>query len=164
MIVGWRKKGAGVKIIPVSAANGVVVGKVTLLPGNNEVKDEDWAIARNQVKDEIDRGLIKEIEMEVKTIEKDVETGEIDPKTKKSKTEKKKETVIKAKEFKKIEIKQAIEIVNNTSNLATLEKWRKKEGRDSVRAAIQNQIEEVEKYGEEKTRNKEESKDNDGEE
>lgn len=150
MIINWKK--INVKIIP-AVKNGVVVGNVTLLPGNNEVDKDLWALARLNVLDQIKTKLCVEVATEVKVKEtklkdsKGKPTGEV-----------KKETVITAKEFNKLSANEAEEVVADTFNLATLKKWMKKCKYDEVRTSIANKIDEVEKYGTDKK--KKEGKDN----
>jgi hypothetical protein len=47
--------------------------------------------------------------------------------------------------LKDLEANEALKVVLDTWNIDTLEKWRKDESRDEIRAAISNQIEEVNK-------------------
>lgn len=129
-----------VNIIPCVERNGVVNNKITLLPGCNDVDDELWKKARVSVKDKIERGLIKEHHAKVE--EKEVPIPNTDKKRKVIK--------IDSKDLKDLEPEEAEEIVKNTFSLKTLGKWKKSESRDSVRNVILNQIEQVEKHGEEK--------------
>lgn len=135
MIINWKKPRAGVLIIP-KIVNGQVVKNIQLLPGNNEISDEEWEAVKPNCQDHINAGNL--IEMAVKKIEK---MEEIEGKDgKKTKKFVKKE---EGKKIKEINAKQAKEIVLDTWDLKTLEKWLNEEGRDEIRAIIHNQIEEV---------------------
>lgn len=134
-----------VNVIPCVERNGVVNNKITLLPGCNDVDDELWKKARGSVKDKIERGLIKERHAKVE--EKEVPI----PNTNK----KRKVTTIDSKDLKDLEPEEAEKVIKDTFNLKTLKKWKKAESRDSVRNVILNQIEQVEKHGEEKPKGEE---------
>lgn len=144
MIIEWTK--VNVKIIPIIKGN-VNIGKVTLLPGNNEVNKEEWEAARVHVLDQIKTGVIKEHATQVT---EEVSGGKGKPK--------KPITKLTVKEFNKLDIPEAEEIVKNTFNLKTLKTWKKKEGRDTVAALIKEQIELVEKHGTEAKKKKDRDK------
>lgn len=132
-------------IIVPAAEHGILIDKVTLLPGNNEVDKKLWEAARKNVISHIRIGVIKEKHAEVK--EKEIKlkdekgklTGEI-----------KKEMVLSVKEFNKLTANEAEEIIINTFNIETLEKWKKKTKYDEIRTLISNKIDEVKKYGNKK--------------
>lgn len=154
MIIEWTRN--KVKVIPCTIPEtGVVLDKIVLLPGMNEVKEEKWKSARHNVLDQINRKIINEIHAEVKVEKKVVE----DPETKEKKSIT--TTTISAKQLSKIPAKDAEEIVKKTFNLETLKKWKKKESRESVRMEIMNQIEAVETLGEDKAKKKAEAEDKD---
>ncbi len=144
MIIEWKKNGP--KVIPAGRykkGENPIKKNILLLPGMNEIDDDLWKAARKLVLHQIGKYIIEhhaQVSEQKKVIE--------DPETK----EKKEETVveIKSKEFKKLDISRAIEIVQDTWNIDTLKKWEKEEGRDSVRAEIKNQIEKIEKFGEDR--------------
>lgn len=147
MIIHWKPN--RVKVVPIVAKNSpTVVGKVTLMPGNNVITDSEWDGIKDNLKYELEKGLISEIVQEIPEVDKEgKETG-------------KKVTV---KEFRKMEAERAEEIVKDTYNLKTLKSWKKNESRDSVRAAIQNQIDAIEEgNADREKKQKKESKKNEG--
>lgn len=151
-----ESKKDGLLMIPKLAPNGVSLGTLTLLQGVNKVSDEDWELVRSLVKDKIDRKIIIEKHAEIKVTEESVideETGEPvkDKKTGKEKKVKKTK-VVKSKDLKDLSAEAALEIVKETYDLKTLNDWinNGKIGKDEVRAAVRDQIELVESYGEDK--------------
>lgn len=117
------------------------VGDLTLLPGMNEVSDEQWLVVRGDVKDHLDRKNLLEVHAEV--------VKKVDPETKKEVFK-----IESAKTLKQLAAKEAEEVVKQTFNLKTLGKWLKEEARDSVRVEIRNQIDSVNKFGEDKAKEK----------
>jgi hypothetical protein len=150
--------------VPVNSGNLQAISNITLLPGGNEVDQDQWNLARENILSKIKKGLvveeyakIKEVEKEV-TLHKTVEVNVEDPKTKeikkevKSVTEKKKvkKPVVDATPFKDLKAEEAEELVKETFSLDTLKKWKEQTSKESVRIVLLNQIEKVEKHGEEK--------------
>jgi len=151
MIINWKRQ--CIKVIPVVAANGIEVDTVTLLPGNNAVDPKVWQQARLNVLNQIGNSII---EVAAQVEEKQEPTGKkIKDKNGKEISEKKLVTIVKGKTLKQLDTKSAEEVVLDTYNLDTLKKWKEKENRDSVRSAILNQIEIVEKDGPEAKKKKE---------
>ncbi|MCK4818386.1 hypothetical protein KA005_21630 [bacterium] len=60
MIVNWKKKNAGVLVLP-CLENGKRTKVIHILPGHNDVPDADWKIARNSALRHIRSGNIVEI-------------------------------------------------------------------------------------------------------
>jgi len=152
MIVEWTKD--RVNVIPCLGSGGLIVSKVVLLPGFNDIPDDQWNQARINAKDDIDRKIIVEVSPEKKEEKikaKDPKSG-IETET----------TVVSytGKSLKKMTPTEAEDIVKGTFNLMTLKKWNKAESRDSIKAAIMNQIDMVEKYGEDQAKQKNTSKGN----
>lgn len=79
MIVGWNKqvngKSAGVLVLP-CVKDGVILKKIFILPGNNNVPDEDWNMARDSCLDKIEEGTIKEYTKEVTKVSAPVASKE----------------------------------------------------------------------------------------
>jgi hypothetical protein len=158
MLVEWTKM--KVKIIPVVGANGKSTENIILLPGVTDVDDEKWNKVRSLVDQDIrtkriieHHATVTDIEVETEVEVKDEESGEM-----KKEIKKEKKPFHKGKSLKSLTPDEAEEIVKNTFNLETLNKWKTNENRDSIRAAIMNQIELVEKEGRdaaEKKKNKE---------
>ena len=140
MIVNWKKPKAGVKIVPITNERGEIEKNLVLLPGYNEVSEEDWNKARNhaQIADYIKRGFFEEVG-EVK------ELPQTEEEKKNGKKNGKKKSKIKEIPLGKLKAEKALEVVNDTYQIETLEKWRKVESRDEIRAAIANQIEAINK-------------------
>lgn len=102
---------------------GPVIGRVDLLPGNNDISKEIWEKARIECQSHIDRGVIVE---KFAVVDGD--------------------KLKEVKEFKELEPALKEEIVEDTYNENTLDEWKKEEGADSVRSAISNQKESIKKY------------------
>ena len=134
MIVIWKKPKAGLLVLPV-VKDGEVVKKITLLLGANEVDKNDWEAAKASCKDHIENGWLEEV------VEK-IEEEKVDPKTK----QKKKVSRKTYPTLNKLSAKKAVEIVEQTFDLATLKKWLEKEARDEIRAKLANKIDSIENY------------------
>jgi len=100
--------------------------KVYLLPGNNKVDSKIWEHVRAHVSDAIGKTIIEV-------------AGKV--------TEKEGQMVIEDKDLKDLAVGVAEEVVGKTYNLETLEAWKTKETRDSIRLSIMNQIEKIMKVG-----------------
>lgn len=150
MIVNWKKKDAGLKVIPLVNEAGKIERNLVFLPGYNEISEADWNKARRHptIAEQLKKGDFEEIgkvKIEEVSVVKEV-VKEVDGKEKKVK-ETKTEKVEKIEEqpLKDIEAAKALDIIKDTFALDTLEAWRKAESRDEIRAAIANQIEKVSK-------------------
>lgn len=129
MIVEWTKN-----CVKVISAKGK---RAQLLPGNNEIKTEDWKVLREHVLGQIESKIIIEHEVSLDTIEKKTGGGKVIG-TK---------TVLKeAKEFLDLDAKAAIALVKKTSSLETLQKWHDEETRESVLTALMKRIDAVKNY------------------
>lgn len=156
MLINWKKD--RILVVP-CLKDGVQIGKdLTLTPGVNNIPNDQWAMAREHVKDKIERGDLEEIKAEVsekvtpvKVPVQNVQTGKNEEVTRN-----KVETEIKsAKTLKELPAKEAEALVKDTYNLKTLEEWAQDDPRDAVRAAIKNQIDAINEYGEDKLKKKE---------
>ena len=149
MIVKLKK--TGIKRIPILNTSKAEVGAITLLPGINDIPDEQWKAARQLVANEIPRYIEEIAAVEVveevptgKKVEKTVGQGknkktvEVDEKVKKK--------YMKGKPLSKLDAQIAESLIKETFNLETLNKWKDKEARDSVRVVILQQIETVENH------------------
>jgi hypothetical protein len=138
MIVKWNKKN-GIKVIPV-LKNGVIIEHLSLLPGYNDIKDE-VAI------DIINSGIVKEsIESNMLEFLSKESVEEIEVRGKDGAKKKEKKKTISAKKLSAMHASNAEDIIKNTNNLKTLERWLKVETRDSVRMVIRNQIDYINEY------------------
>jgi hypothetical protein len=127
MIVNWKKEKAGLLTVS-KMIKGVIVKTISILPGHNEINDDDWEGIKGQLQSKIDEG---HIEVVAKEVVKEIELENGKTKTKKS----------TATKLAELEPDQALEIVQNTFDIKTLQKWRKSETRDEIRAAVADQIE-----------------------
>lgn len=121
----------------------LTAGDLIILPGMNEVSDEKYLAVRGDLKIHLEKKALIEVQAQV--------TTKLEPETKKEITE------IKSKTLKELPAREAEQVVSETFNLKTLGGWLKAEARDSVRVSIQNQIDSVEKYGEDKAKKKAEA-------
>lgn len=113
MIVNWKQNRV------------LVAGDLQLLPGNNQVDNDRWAAVRPSLSGHIAAKNI--VEVNAKT--EKVGSGD-DVKL----------VVTEKLPFEKLEPEAAEAIVKETYDLKTLAGWKKVEGRESVRAAISEQI------------------------
>lgn len=58
MIVNWKKPKAGALVVPLMNKK-VVIGKKTLIPGNNQVSEEEWDKMKKSCQRYIDAGLME---------------------------------------------------------------------------------------------------------
>lgn len=87
MIVNWKKRNAGVLVLPCMQGS-TRVKVIHILPGHNDVPDADWMMARDSAKRHMKDGVLVEMATEKKvTVEKkvkaekpksDVKDGEVD--------------------------------------------------------------------------------------
>lgn len=144
MIINWTE--SRLKVVPVKGK-----GNIILQPGNNEVDESLWNECRGILTRDIKAGRVKEVH--VKKEEKIIEPEKKGPGGKILKPAEK-VTTVKGKGLKDLSLEEAEAVVNETFALDTLKKWKKTESRDSIRTAIMNQIETVEKFGENKKEDK----------
>ena len=64
MIVNWKKEKAGVLVLP-CMRDGKCIKKIHILPGHNDVPEDDWKLARNSAMRHIRNGNIVEVVKEV---------------------------------------------------------------------------------------------------
>jgi hypothetical protein len=110
-----------VPLIPINAeqrAYKLVRSQVQLLPGVNEVTDQEWAVMKSHLVREIASG-------EVSTIEKTDAKG------------------VKAHDLKKVSAKEATALVAECLNPDTLKKWYQEETRQEIRLAIVEKMKEL---------------------
>lgn len=210
MIVNWKKENAGALVLPCIKGK-VLIKNIFILPGFNDVKDEDWFLARisKNVQRKIERGDLEEVVREksekiLRTVEKQMEESvdlltvenlpwapvvkaikelglyDVISDIKKEETEVKNltkewlvdyfkketdqwfevESLVKQESLEKaieeepsitsialqdLDTNKATDIIADTWNLTTLEKWKKEVAQPDLRVLILNQIEEVNK-------------------
>lgn len=138
-----EKTTTGILYIPIVAGE-IEVDHIILIGGMNEVDDKLW-------------GQIREAVMPHKNLKehhvKDIKTEKIEEeytiKNKDGEEEiRKREKIIhkiSATKFSKLAPEEALAIVEKTYSLDVLEKWKKVAGKETVRLAVMNRIEKVEK-------------------
>lgn len=134
MIVEWKDN--RVVVIPFDNNNSI-----RLLPGFNEVNEDEWKKAKKftNLENDYQWRFIKEVvaEKEIVTEKENKKTGE--------------KIIEKSIEKKFVDLKdlpdeKAEEVVLDTFDIKTLEKWKKIEGRDNVRISIIEQIKNIKEY------------------
>lgn len=137
MIINWKKKNAGLLVISVIDKKGNITQTITLMPGHNEISDELWENIKvnSGVNHHIDNNNLVEV-MEVEEMKPGV-------RVRIGKDGEEKKVVKTTKSIHKMFAKKAKEIIQDTWNLPTLEKWLDNEGRDEIRAVIYKQIEKI---------------------
>jgi hypothetical protein len=124
MLIKYSPKYEHIKCVPLVAINAeqralkLVRSQVQLLPGTNEVTDDEWTVMKSHLTREIAAG-------EISVIEKETKKG------------------AKAHDLKSIEAKDATELVANCVNPDTLKKWYQEETRQEIRLAIVEKMKEL---------------------
>lgn len=135
MIINWKKQKAGLLVLSVIDKNGNITKTITLMPGHNEIDNELWENVKvnSGVNHHIDNGDLVEV----------MEVEEVQPggRVRIGKDGEEKKVVRTTKSIHKMFAKKAREIIQDTWDLPTLEKWLDNEGRDEIRAIIYKQIE-----------------------
>jgi hypothetical protein len=111
---------------------GAPVSSFTFMPGINFVSEEMLNSCKADLELHFKEGTFK-IEHKKKVESKEGKDG-------------KKEKVLASKEFKDLTAEECEAIIKKTYDRAKLNKLKKAETRDSVRVALQNQIEDLEKF------------------
>lgn len=137
MIINWKKQNAGLLVVSVIDKKGNITRTITLMPGHNEITDDLWENIKvnSGVNHHIDGGNLIEV----------MEIEEMKPggRTRIGKDGEEKKVVKTTKSIHKMFAKTAREIIQDTWDLPTLEKWLDGEGRDEIRAVIYKQIEKI---------------------
>ena len=126
MLLKYKPKLEHIKIVPLiavsTAAKAVKLSRnqVQLLPGTNEITDDEWIVIKDHVKRELDAGIIVVVE---KASSKSPDG--------------------KAKNLKDMPTKEAVELVEGCNNPETLVKWYNEEIRDEVRVLIVEKMKEL---------------------
>jgi hypothetical protein len=122
MLIRYRPKQDHLKcvpLIPVTAdTNNLKLDRaqVQLLPGINEVSDNEWKVIQPHLAGEIKSGVITVIEKEVKKSTRAPEG--------------------KARNLKELPVMDAVVLVGETVNPDTLNRWYQKETREEIRLTI----------------------------
>ena len=122
-----------IKVVPLiavtSAAKALTMTRtqISLLPGTNEVSDDEWEVMKPHIKDEIEKGIIIEVQKNAPADGKKGGKGKSQA----------------ARELKDMSVKVAKSFVADCVNPDSLAKWYKEETRDEVRLAIIKKMEEI---------------------
>jgi len=129
MLLNYKPKDDHIKIIPLiavsEAAKKVVITRpqVQLLPGTNEISDDEYLVIKDHIKRELESKVIVPIEKTVPT-NKRAPSG-------------------KAKNLKEMPTQEAIALVQACVNPETLTKWYQEETREEVRLLITETMKEL---------------------
>lgn len=128
MIINWRKE--RLNVIPITRKvqadkKAVVVNKIVLMPGYNEVDDSFYADLKKILKRHLDAGNVEFVQVDKGDGSKGKAT---------------------AKTISDLPAEEAAEIVKKTNNPETLKKFKKAEKRDEVRSVIKDRQEEVQDF------------------
>ena len=119
MLINYKPKVEHLKVIYLTPKEGVILEKdmVRLLPGTNEVTDNEWKAMRPNITTELESGEITILAQKVS-----VGRGKIGG--------------IKAKDLKQMPVNLAVKYVNECISPDTLIKWYKEITNEEVRLAI----------------------------
>jgi len=129
MLLKYKPKQDHLKIVPLipvsDAAKKVRLtrNQVQLLPGTNEVTDDEWLVMKDHLKRDLDDKIIVPIEKKVAASKRAPEG--------------------KAKNLAEMPTTEAVELVDNCNSPETLTKWHKEEARDEVRVHIVERMKEL---------------------
>jgi hypothetical protein len=126
MLLRYSPKTDHLKMVALTPVEGVAFTKtlVQLLPGVNEVTEEEWKCMRPNIADELERG-------EIKILAQKVSDGRGKPGGR------------KAKDLVQMPVNIAVNYVNECMNPETLLKWYKEETREEVRIYITRKLEKL---------------------
>ena len=129
MLLSYRPKNDHIKIIPLIPVSAkakevkITRNQVQLLPGTNEISDDEWLVIKDHIKRELEAKIIVPIEKKV-TASKRAPEGT-------------------AKNLAEMPSSEAVSIVEKCTNPETLTKWYQEETRDEVRFRIIEQMKEM---------------------
>ena len=126
MLLRYSPKTDHLKMVALTPVEGVAFTKtlVQLLPGVNEVTEEEWKGMRPNIADEIERG-------EIKILAQKVSDGRGKPGGR------------KAKDLVQMPVNIAVTYISECMNPETLVKWYKEETREEVRIHITKKLEKL---------------------
>ena len=126
MLLRYSPKTDHLKMVALTPVEGVAFTKtlVQLLPGVNEVTEEEWKSMRPNIADELERG-------EIKILAQKVSDGRGKPGGR------------KAKDLVQMPVNIAVTYVSECMNPETLVKWYKEETREEVRIHITKKLEKL---------------------
>lgn len=126
MLLRYSPKTDHLKMVALTPVEGVAFTKtlVQLLPGVNEVTEEEWKSMRPNIADELERG-------EIKILAQKVSDGRGKPGGR------------KAKDLVQMPVNIAVTYISECMNPETLVKWYKEETREEVRIHITKKLEKL---------------------
>ena len=126
MLLRYSPKTDHLKMVALTPVEGVAFTKtlVQLLPGVNEVTEEEWKAMRPNIADELERG-------EIKILAQKVSDGRGKPGGR------------KAKDLVQMPVNIAVTYISECMNPETLVKWYKEETREEVRIHITKKLEKL---------------------
>lgn len=127
MLLRFSPKHEHIKMVALSQVEGVTLTKtiVQLLPGVNEVTDDEWKAMKGNITNEIEKN-------EIVILAQKVSDGRGKPGGR------------KAKDLVQMPVNIAVNYVNECTNPQTLKKWYEEETREEVRLHITKKIEKLE--------------------
>ena len=135
MLIKFMPKVEHLKCIMLTPKEGLELGRsmVQLIPGTNEVTDDEWKAMRGNIQSELDSG-------EIKILAQKLSAG------------------VKAKNLKEMSAANAVRYVNECNSPETLKKWYSEITKEEVRLAITKRMQ---KLGVEPPEEKDDSSDED---
>lgn len=127
MLIKYQPKVEHLKCVVLTPKEGLVLERtmVKLLPGTNEVTDDEWKAMRGNITEELNSG-------EIKILAQKVSAG-------RGKT-----GGVKAKDLKQMPVNLAVKYVSECINPDTLTKWYKEVTNEEVRLAITKRFKKLE--------------------
>lgn len=127
MLIKYEPKVEHLKCVTLTPKEGLVLERtmVKLLPGTNEVTDDEWKAMRGNITEELNRG-------EIKILAQKVSAG------------RGKAGGIKARDLKQMPVNLAVKYVSECINPETLTKWYKEITNEEVRLAITKRFKKLE--------------------
>ena len=129
MLLSYKPKQDHIKIVPLIPVSteakkvNLTRTQVQLLPGTNEISEDEWLVIKDHIKREIDAKIIIPIERKV-TPSKRAPDGT-------------------AKNLTEMPTTEAVALVEKCTNPETLTKWYNEEARDEVRIRIVEKMKEL---------------------
>lgn len=120
MLIKFMPKVEHLKCIMLTPKDGLNLGRsmVQLIPGTNEVTDDEWKAMRGNIQSELDSG-------EIKILAQKLSDG------------------VKAKNLKEMSVANAVRYVNECNSPETLKKWYSEITKEEVRLAITKRMQKL---------------------
>lgn len=120
MLIKFMPKVEHLKCIMLTQKDGLELGRsmVQLIPGTNEVTDDEWKAMRGNIQSELESG-------EIKILAQKLSAG------------------VKAKNLKEMSVANAVRYVNECNSPETLKKWYSEITKEEVRLAITKRMQKL---------------------